>query len=34
LDILMLKRRGMSQRTIAKKLGISRNTVKRYLDMA
>jgi transposase len=32
LDILMLKRRGMSQRTIAKKLGISRNTVKRYLE--
>jgi len=32
LDILMLNRKGMSQRTIAKKLGISRNTVKKYLD--
>ena len=32
MDILMLKRRGMSQRTIAKKLGISRNTVKKYLE--
>jgi transposase len=32
LDILLLKRKGMSQRKIAKKLGISRNTVKKYLD--
>jgi len=32
LDILLLARNGMSQRTIAKKLGISRNTVKKYLD--
>jgi transposase len=31
LDILMLKRKGMSQRKIAKKLGLSRNTVKKYL---
>jgi transposase len=32
LDILLLARNGMSQRTIAKKLGISRNTVKKYLE--
>jgi len=32
LDILMLKRKGMSQRRIAKKLGLSRNTVKKYLE--
>jgi transposase len=32
LDILLLARKGMSQRKIAKKLGISRNTVKKYLD--
>jgi transposase len=28
----MLSRKGMSQRKIAKKLGVSRNTVKKYLD--
>ena len=32
MDILMLKRKGMSQRKIAKKLGLSRNTVKKYLE--
>jgi len=32
LDILLLNRRGLSQRAIARKLGISRNTVKKYLD--
>jgi predicted transcriptional regulator len=32
LDILMLKKKGLSQRQIANKLGISRNTVKKYLD--
>jgi transposase len=32
LDILMLSRKGMSQRKIAKKLGLSRNTVKKYLE--
>jgi transposase len=32
LDILLLSRKGMSQRTIAKKLGLSRNTVKKYLE--
>jgi transposase len=32
LDILMLKKKGLSQRQIASKLGISRNTVKKYLD--
>jgi transposase len=32
LDIVMLSRRGMSQRKIAKKLGLSRNTVKKYLE--
>jgi transposase len=31
LDILLLSRKGMSQRKIAKKLGMSRNTVKKYL---
>jgi transposase len=32
LDIVMLSRRGMSQRKIAKRLGLSRNTVKKYLE--
>jgi transposase len=32
LDILLLKRKGLTQREIARKLGISRNTVKKYLD--
>jgi len=32
LDILVLKRKGLTQRQIARKLGISRNTVKKYLD--
>jgi transposase len=32
LDILLLKRRGLTQREIARKLGISRNTVKKYLE--
>jgi len=32
LDILMLSRKGLSQRKIAKKLGLSRNTVKKYLE--
>jgi len=32
LDILTLKRKGLSQRKIARKLGISRNTVKKYLE--
>jgi transposase len=32
LDILMLSRKGMSRRKIAKKLGLSRNTVKKYLE--
>ena len=32
MDILMLNRKGMSQRKIAKKLGLSRNTVKKYLE--
>jgi transposase len=32
LDILILKRKGLSQRKIANKLGISRNTVKKYFD--
>jgi transposase len=32
LDIVLLNRRGFSQRAIAKRLGISRNTVKKYLD--
>ena len=32
MDILLLNRKGMSQRKMAKKLGISRNTVKKYLD--
>ncbi len=32
MDILMLHRKGLSQRKIARKLGISRNTVKKYLE--
>jgi len=32
LDILMLHRKGQSQRKIARKLGMSRNTVKKYLE--
>ena len=32
MDILTFHRKGVSQRQIAKKLGISRNTVKKYLD--
>jgi len=32
LDIVMLHRKGLSQRKIARKLGISRNTVKKYID--
>ncbi len=31
MDILDLHRSGLSQRTIARRLGISRNTVKKYL---
>lgn len=32
MDILTLKKKGLSQRKIALKLGISRNTVKKYLE--
>lgn len=32
MDILDLHRSGLTQRTIARKLGISRNTVKKYID--
>ena len=32
MDIVTLHRQGLSQRAIARKLGISRNTVKKYLD--
>jgi transposase len=32
LDIVMLHRKGISQRKIARKLGISRNTVKKYIE--
>ena len=32
MDILILKKKGLSQRQISSKLGISRNTVKKYLD--
>lgn len=32
MDILLLTRKGLTQRQIARKLGISRNTVKKYLD--
>lgn len=32
MDILLMHRRGLSQRQIAKKLGISRNTVKKFIE--
>lgn len=32
MDILVLQRKGLTQRQIAKKLGISRNTVKKYIE--
>ena len=32
MDILTLHKQGISQRKIAKQLGISRNTVKKYID--
>ena len=32
MDILVLKRKGLSERQIARRLGISRNTVKKYID--
>lgn len=32
MDILVMLRKGLSQRQIARKLGISRNTVKKYID--
>jgi len=32
LDILLLHRKGLTQRRIARKLGISRNTVKKYIE--
>jgi Transposase and inactivated derivatives len=32
LDILLMKRKGLTQREIARKLGISRNTVKKYIE--
>ena len=32
MDILLLHRKGLSQRRIAKKLSISRNTVKKYIE--
>ncbi len=32
LDILSLHRKGLTQREIARKLGISRNTVKKYIE--
>ena len=32
MDILTLHRRALKQRAIARKLGISRNTVKKYID--
>ena len=32
MDLLFLHRRGLSQRQIARKLGISRNTVKKYIE--
>ena len=32
MDILTLHRKGLKHRTIARKLGISRNTVKKYID--
>ena len=33
MDILLLQRKGLSQRKIARKLGISRNTVKKYAEI-
>lgn len=32
MDILLLHRKGLTQRRIARKLGISRNTVKKYIE--
>ena len=32
MDILTLHRQGLTQRAIARKLGVSRNTVKKYID--
>ena len=32
MDLLLLERRGLSQRQITKKLGISRNTVKKFIE--
>lgn len=32
MDIIMLHRKGLKQRAIARKLGISRNTVKKYIE--
>ena len=32
MDILVLQRKGLTQRQIARKLGISRNTVKKYIE--
>lgn len=32
MDILSLHRKGLKQRAIARKLGVSRNTVKKYID--
>ena len=32
MDILSLHRTGIKQRAIARKLGLSRNTVKKYID--
>ena len=32
MDILLMKRKGLTQREIARKLGISRNTVKKYIE--
>jgi len=31
LDILVLKRKGLSERHIARRLGVSRNTVRKYI---
>ena len=32
MDIIALHRNGLKQRAIARKLGISRNTVKKYIE--
>ena len=32
MDILTLHRKGLKQRAIARRLGISRNTVKKYIE--